>query len=363
MAVGRRGGRPGADRGTAPLASGAPRSRVLHPGRLPDADPGRAPPVARSSPAGLLRPPVSGGIPVRLGQHPPGAVGLDACRGRDRGPAADRLGARVAGPLSPAARLVVAAGGAVGLPVLPAGAVAHPVVGGGHPVPPDLHLPVPRDLGPAASAAGEQPLVRPLGRGRDRRGTPVPGTRGAVPGGARLRGRGVRRGGRPAQDRRGVPEPPRRVGAPRRADRRLRGGAPRARTDRQCLAGLGGGVGRARRQLPGPQRRPGLRRGALGGPGSEHHRHPDDLGGGSRLDRPRGGRGPHVVPLPLGCLGLAAAAGLHVGGRRPALRRSDRSGLRRGVGTDPALLRGHRAGARGRPRPGGACGDVRSPVP
>src|SRR4029079_2629508 len=32
VAVGRRGGRPGADRGTAPLASGAPRSRVLHPG-------------------------------------------------------------------------------------------------------------------------------------------------------------------------------------------------------------------------------------------------------------------------------------------------------------------------------------------
>ena len=110
VAVGRRGGCPGADRGTAPLASGAPRPRVLHPGRLPDADPGRAPPVARSPPAGLLRPPVPGGIPVRLGQHPPGAVGLDACRGRDRGPAAHRLGARVAGPLSPGARLVVAAG-------------------------------------------------------------------------------------------------------------------------------------------------------------------------------------------------------------------------------------------------------------
>ena len=160
-----------------------------------------------------------------------------------------------------------------------------------------------------------------------------------------------------------LPEPPRRMGAPRRADRRLRDGAPRAGTDRQRLAGLGGGVGRAGRQLPGPQRCAGLRRGALGGPGSEHHRHPDDMGGGSRLDRPRGGRGPHVVPFPLGCLGLAAAVGLHVGGRRPALRRSDRSGLRRGVGTDPALLRGHRARTRGRPRPGGACGDVRSPVP
>ena len=104
----------------------------------------------------------------------------------------------------------------------------------------------------------------PRGRARDRRGTPVPGTRGAVPRGARVRGRGVRRGGRPAQDRRGPPEPPRRLGAPGRADRRLRDGAPRARTDRQRLAGLGGGVGRAGRQLPGPQRRP---RASPAGPG------------------------------------------------------------------------------------------------
>ena len=305
-----------------------------------------------------------GGFLIRLGSTHLAPLDWATCRGRDRGPAADR--ARRSRGWSSAAccpaswwRLAVLCD----LPVLPAGACGPPSGGRWPSSTSRSDLPVPRDLGPAASAAGEQPLVRPPGRGRDRRGAPVPGTRGLYPvvlgfvAVAFAEAVGLR------QDRRGVPEPPRRVGAPRRADRRLRGGAPRTGTDRQCLAGLGGGVGRARRQLPGPQRRPGLRRGALGGPGSEHHRHPDDLGGGSRLDRPRGGRGPHVVPLPLGCLGLAAAAGLHVGGRRPALRRSDRSGLRRGVGTDPALLRGHRAGARGRPRPGGARGDVRSPVP
>ena len=56
---------------------------------------------------------------------------------------------------------------------------------------------------------------------------------------------------------------------------------------------------------------PGLRRGTVDRPGTEHHRGPDRLGGGSELGRPRRGRGPHAAPVPIGGLGLAAAPGLH----------------------------------------------------
>ena len=218
--------------------------------------------------------------------------------------------------------------GAVGLPVLPAGAVAHPVVGGGHPVPPDLHLPVPRDLGLAASAAGGQPLVRPLvvlataaGLLFQERAVLYPWCSASWP------WRSPRRSAcagsswpSGATSSCGCPSSLLIVGYVM-AHRAL---APIDSASPGSAAASVELVGNflARNAVPG------LRRGALGGPGSEHHRHPDDLGGGSRLDRPRGGRGPHVVPFPLGCLGLAAAVGLHVGGRRPALRRSDRSGLR-----------------------------------
>ena len=51
VAVGRRRGGPGADRRTARLAGGAPGPRLLHPGRLPDADPRWAPPVGRPADA------------------------------------------------------------------------------------------------------------------------------------------------------------------------------------------------------------------------------------------------------------------------------------------------------------------------
>ena len=159
MAVGRGSGCRGAGRGPAGLARGAPGPRVLHPGRLLDAHPGRGPAVGRPARAGLLRPSVPGWVPDRLAQHPSRAARLERRRRRDRGPAAGRLGPRLARALPAAAGFVVAAPGAVGVPVLPAVALAHPVVGGGHPVPPGLHLPVPRDLGPAAPAAGWQPLV------------------------------------------------------------------------------------------------------------------------------------------------------------------------------------------------------------
>ena len=109
---------------------------------------------------------------------------------------------------------------------------------------------------------------------------------------------------------------------------RVRRGAPRAGADREHLAGLGCGVGRARRELPGAQRRAWLRRRSVGGPRTEHHRHPDGLGAGRRLVRPGRGRGPDAASLAVGRLGLVVSAGLHPGRRRPALRGPHRTGLR-----------------------------------
>ena len=353
MAVGRRSGCRGAGRRPAGLARGAPGPRLLHPGRLLDAHPGREPAVGRPARAGLLRPPVPGWVPDRVAQHPSRAARLDRRRRRDRGPAADRLGPRLAGALPAAAGFVVAAPGAVGVPVLPAVALAHPVVGGGHPVPPGLHLLVPRDLGPAAPAAEWQPLVGAAGGAGHVRWPAVPGAGRPLPDRAGLRGDRVRRGQGATPHRRRPPPPPGRLGAPRRAPAGLRVAAPRARADRSHVRGVAGRLGRARGQLRRSQRRAGVRGRTVGRPGTVHHRGPDRLGGSPELGRRGGGGRLDPASIRFRGVGLAAAPDLHPGGRRAALRRSHRSRLRRGVGADPSLRRRRRPGAGRRPRPGG----------
>ena len=329
MAVGRRGGCPGADRGTAPLAGGAPRPRVLHPGRLPDADPGRAPPVARSrscrtTPATCSRADSCSPGPTPTWRRWTGRLPWSRSWSCSSSPRRSRGWSSVA--CCPArgggwrcCRSTCSARWRCGPP------------SGGR---------WPSSTSRSASSCSSRPGLCCIGCRRTAAG-PAPWSCSRPPRGSCSRNARCCTPWCSASWPWRSPRQSACAGSSWRFRSHLVVWVPlvalivgyvvahRAlRPDRQRLAGLGGGVGRAGRQLPGPQRRPGLRRGALGRPGREHHRHPDDLGGGSRLDRPRGGRGPHVVPFPLGCLGLAAAVGLHPGGRRPALRRSDRSGLR-----------------------------------
>ena len=236
VALGRRGGRTGADRRSARLAGGAPRPRLLHPGRLLGAHPGRAAPVGGPAGAGLRGSPVPRGDADRLVAHPPRAHGLGGRGGRDRGHAAGRVAPRLGRALPAGAGIMVAAAGPGGLPVLPAGTVADAVVGRGHPVPAGLHLPVPGHLGAAPPDPGGQPMVRSAGGAGHAGGPALPGARRPLPRGARVRGHRLRRSRRSAPRRRGPARPPRGVGAAPAAPRRVRRRASRARAHRPHLA-------------------------------------------------------------------------------------------------------------------------------